>query len=276
MSKSLSELFDLESLSTNLYRGYHQDLGGGRIFGGQVLAQALAAAGRNCEKKVCHSLHAYFLRIGDLTMPLEYAVETMHEGRSFSNRRVVASQQGRPIFHLSCSFHSVEDGPEFQRQMPVVTAPEGLPPLGDATNQRVKMRSSEEMRIDIRPVPAAELISSQSGLSSKSWWLRMIDQLPDSPLFHQCALVYASDFGLLGTAREAHGVPFRQPGVFIASLDHAIWFHRDFRFSDWLLHSMECSNTAQGRGFARGQIFSSDGQLLASVVQEGLIRLPAE
>lgn len=275
MPRPLSELLDLQPCGENIFRGFNQTLGGGRVFGGQVIAQALAAAGQSCPGRPCHSLHAYFLRVGDLNTPIEYAVETLHAGRSFANCRVVASQQDRPIFHLAISFQSPEEGLDFQAPMPVVVDPEALPVLADMASQHGRQRSTEEMRIDIRPVPPSVPEGGEPGRSRKYWWLRMIDPLPDTLLLHQCALAYASDFGLLGTARETHGIGFRQPGVLVASLDHAIWFHRDFRCDDWLLHAMDCPNTAGGRGFARGQIFTRTGRLIASVAQEGLVRLSA-
>lgn len=283
MYKCLSELFGLEQREENLFRGQNQALGGGRVFGGQVIGQALAAAGQTVEGRRAHSLHAYFLRVGDLASPVDYAVERFRDGRSFSSRRVVALQGGRPICHLSASFQSAEEGLEYQVSMPPTLGPEGLPELADSgagrgghSPEAGRQRSTEEMRIEIRPVPPSREGVGEDGIGRKSWWLRVDDPLPEDSLLHQCVLAYASDFGLLGTARETHGIGFRQPGVLSASLDHSMWFHRDFRCGDWLLHVMDCPNTSQARGFARGQIFSRDGRLLASVAQEGVLRVRPE
>ncbi len=276
MTKPLSEMLDLEELGEQDFRGTNQPLGGGRVFGGQVISQALVAAGRTCPGRPCHSLHAYFLRVGAVTRPIDYAVESVHDGRSFSNRRVVARQQERPIFHLSASFQVPEAGLEFQSPMPRTIPPEGLTVLAEQEELRGRQRSTTEMRVEIRPVPSQVPADERSAPSSKCWWLRIIDPLPDSPLIHQSALAYATDFGLLGTAREAHGIGFRKPGVLVASLDHSLWFHRDFRCGDWMLYAMDCSSTALGRGFVRGQIFSRDGELLASVAQEGVIRVAGD
>lgn len=276
MSKPLSELFLLERVDDHLFRGDNQPLGGGRIFGGQLVSQALFAAGQTCSGWPSHSLHAYFLRAGNIKSPIDYAVEVLHDGRSFANRRVVASQHGCPIFHLSASFHSSEEGLDYQSCMPTVASPEGLAVLADLEDQGRRQRSTEEMRVEIRPVPLQSLTWDIKALAKKYWWIRLFDPLPDSSLIHQSALAYASDFGLLGTAREVHGIGFREPGFLTASLDHSIWFHRNFRCSDWMLYAMDCPGTADGRGFVRGQVFSREGELLASVTQEGVIRSQAE
>jgi len=274
MPGQLAELLELERQDDNLYRGYNRALGGGRVFGGQLIAQALAAAGRTVPARPAHSLHAYFLSVGDPAIPIDYQVERLRDGRSFALRRVIASQQGRPVLHLSASFQQAEEGLEFQVCCPAAPPPESLQELALAEPDRPsaagRQRSTVQMRVDIRPVPAAA--GAGGAVPGKLWWLRVIDELAGDPLLQQCALAYASDFGLLGTAREVHGIGFRAPGMLVASLDHAIWFHRPLRCDDWFLYAMDCPNTARGRGFARGQIFSRDGRLVASVAQEGLIR----
>lgn len=280
MQKRLPELFDLEQIDENLFRGQNQALGGGRVFGGQVIAQALAAAGRTTGGRPAHSLHAYFLRVGDLASPVDYAVERIRDGRSFSTRHIVASQNGRPIFNMSASFQFPEAGLEHQVVMPVVAGPEELEGVESGATQRAgggadrgRQRSSDEMRIEFRPVPRAVQTANGEHPACKYLWFRVVDSLPDSLLLHQCVLAYASDFGLLGTAREAHGIGFRQSNAVVASLDHAMWFHREFRIGDWMLHAMDSPITSNSRGFARGQIFSRDGKLVASVAQEGVIRV---
>ena len=273
MSKLLSKMFHLERLDSHLFRGNNQPLNGRRIFGGQLISQALFAAGITCHKWSSHSLHAYFLWAGDVSKPIDYMVESFHNGRNFSNRRVVASQQGRPILHLSASFHSAENGLEYQSSMPLVFPPDKLPVLAGLEKQGVRQRSTEEMRVEIRPTSLRSVSKESTTSASKYWWIRLIDPLPDSHLEHQSALAYASDFGLIGTAREIHGIGFRDPGFFTASLDHAIWFHREIRCDDWMLYAMNSTSTAVSRGFVNGQIFSRNGVLIASVAQEGLIRV---
>jgi acyl-CoA thioesterase-2 len=274
MSRPLSALLDLETLSPDHYRGQNQALGGNRIFGGQVVAQALIAAGRTVKGMVAHALHANFLRVGSPDNPVDYRVESLRDGRSFATRRVAAIQQKRCIFELTASFQVLEEGLEYQTAMPEVLGPEQL--AGDSApggpDSAMLKRSSETMRIEIRSTRLNSRAELGTPRGEKYWWIRAIDPLPDQRLLHQATLAYASDFGLIGTAREVHGLGFRQPGVLVASLDHALWFHRDFRFDDWLLYAMDCPNTAGARGFARGQFFRRDGLLLASVTQEGLIR----
>jgi acyl-CoA thioesterase-2 len=267
-------------MGEDLFLGYNQNLGGSRVFGGQVVAQALSAAGQTVAGRNAHSLHAYFLRVGNLAVPIEYRVERVRDGRSFSLRHIVASQSGRAIFNMFASFQVAENGLDHQCQVPEVACPEELAGIkssseerGGDVSPRSRQRSSDEMRIELLPVPHSEQTVDRTRRSSKYLWFRVLDSLPDSALMHQCALAYASDFGLLGTARESHGIGFRQSDVQVASLDHAMWFHRDFRCNDWLLHAMDCPSTSNTRGYARGQIFSRDGTLVASVAQEGMIRL---
>jgi acyl-CoA thioesterase-2 len=276
----LRRLLDLEELEQNLFRGRSQDLGFGNLFGGQVLGQAMAAATRTVEPaRRVHSLHAYFLRPGDPTRPIVYQVERMRDGRSFSTRNIDAIQHGRPICTLSCSFQIAEEG--FEHQSP---APTGVPPPDDLRSElemarELAERIPEPLRtkllcdkpIEIRPVDPMNPFAPEVRPPKRQSWLRAAGELPDDPTLHRCLLAYASDFGLVGTSLYPHGTTFWNPRMQVASLDHAMWFHRDLRMDRWLLHSMDSPNAAHARGLNRGA-FYQDGALVASVVQEGLIR----
>ncbi|MCH8506828.1 MAG: acyl-CoA thioesterase II [Ectothiorhodospiraceae bacterium] len=277
----LMTLLDLERLELNLFRGESRNLVGQRVFGGQVLGQALVAAGRTvAEERTAHSLHAYFLRAGDAEAPIIYEVERARDGGSFSTRRVVAIQHGRPIFNLSASFQITEDGPDHQASMPDVPGPDGLP-----TELELLARYKDEMPpgsesalealkpIEIKPIdPEHPLKPEPKPEALRHAWFRTAGKLPDDPLLHQALLAYASDFRLLGTALLPHGKTVYQGGTQMASLDHAMWFHRPLRMDDWLLYTMESPSASNARGFTRGRIYSRDGVLLSSVAQEGLIR----
>lgn len=269
---NLRDTLTLKPLEKDHYRGRNLLLGVGRIFGGQLVGQALMAAGLSCDNRSAHSLHCYFLHAGDPTLPVDYRVEPLRDGKTLATRQVSAWQNERKIFLLNASFLAADNSPEYQCDMPAVVGPEDLPDLRNSDIPGAeRQRATAEMRVEIRPVPLGE--PSVMNISrEKNWWLQLIDDLPDSPLFRQSALSYMSDFGLLGTAREIHGLGFRTPGLFIASLDHAVWFHRDFALTDWLLHAMECSSTGHSRGFVRGRIFRQSGELIASVAQEGIMR----
>jgi acyl-CoA thioesterase-2 len=253
---ALVDLLDLEPIEVNLFRGVSPDDHRQRVFGGQVAGQALVAAGRTVERGTVHSLHAYFLRPGDPLVPIVYEVDRIRDGRSFITRRVVAIQHGHAIFNLSASFHIDERGPEHQQPMPDVPDAESLP------------RPEHELpqAIDLRRAPA-------SGPGCARVWLRADGRLPDDPLLHACVAAYASDMTLLDTTLSAHGLGVGSaPDLMLASLDHAMWFHRPFRADEWLLYDQDSPVTCGARGFARGTIFTSDGRLVASVVQEGLVR----
>ncbi|HSN97236.1 MAG TPA: acyl-CoA thioesterase II [Candidatus Nanopelagicales bacterium] len=288
MSTVLTELVQqltLERLEENLFRGQSQDFGSGRVFGGQVLGQALSAAVRTVppERQV-HSLHAYFLRPGDARRPLVYDVDRVRDGGSFTTRRVVAIQGGNVIFVLSCSFQTVEPGFEHQDPMPEVPAPESLPTelelLASVANRLPKAlreRALAERPFEVRPIdPDHDLFLPAPRAPRRAAWLRASARLPDDPALHRYLLAYASDYAFITTALRPHGVTWMSPGMQVASLDHAMWFHRHFRVDEWLLYDMESPTAHGARGLVRGRIFSQDGRLVASTVQEGLIRQHAQ
>lgn len=287
MSKILSELVDqlaLERIEENLFRGQSQDLGWGAVFGGQVLGQALSAAVQTvpAERHV-HSLHAYFLRSGDVAKPIVYDVDRIRDGKSFTTRRVVAIQSGRPIFNLAASFQTQEPGLTHQDPMPDTPPPEALASddahfdnmvrTGNwrvpATRYRMRERPFElrtvhqlDDAVSPSPVPAQRRI-----------WMRTVDKLPDSPQLHAYLLAYASDYSFVTTALQPHGVTLYTPGMQVASIDHVMWFHQPFRVDDWLLYSIDSPSASGARGLVRGQIYTRDGRLVASTAQEGLMRM---
>ncbi|HEY5623650.1 MAG TPA: acyl-CoA thioesterase II [Gammaproteobacteria bacterium] len=276
----LVSLLELEQVENRIFRGQSRDIGSPRVFGGQVLGQALTAAYHTIEGRIAHSLHAYFLRPGDVKAPIVYDVDIARDGRSFSNRRVVAIQHGRPIFNLAASFQIPEDGLEHQAAMPDVPGPDELHDMS-ATPEEMLREVPEKMRrfltrkrpFEVRPVEPVSLLSLEPSDPLRHVWLRAVDKLPEDQELHQNLLAYMSDFQLIGTATLPHGIHFSEGGVQMASLDHAMWFHRPFRVDDWLLYSMESPNAASARGFALGQFFDIDGKLVASAAQEGLVRL---
>ncbi len=278
--EDLINLLKLERIEDNIFRGESRDIGSAQVFGGQVLGQALSAAHHTVEDRVAHSLHAYFLRRGDMTAPIIYEVDRARDGGSFSVRRVVAIQHGRPIFNLGASFHSPEEGLEHQAQMPEVPGPDGLE---DVTNIKAEVlaRVPEKMRrfltvkrpFEFRPVRPINFEKPECLLPEKHIWIRAVDKLPDEYSLHQNLLAYVSDYELLGTSTLPHGLLFGRGMVQMASLDHALWFHRDVRIDDWLLYAFDSPNASGARGFARGQFFSRDGVLVASAAQEGLVRV---
>ncbi|HKG95216.1 MAG TPA: acyl-CoA thioesterase II [Gemmatimonadaceae bacterium] len=281
---ALLELLDLEPLEVNIYRGRNRDIGTGRVFGGQVLAQALVAARRTVdEPREAHSMHGYFILPGDLQAPIVYFVDRLRDGASFSTRRVTAIQHGRAIFNLSASFHVAESGPEHQAAMPEVPPPESLAPeialireIADRIPAPLRDLLTQDRPIDFRPVAPLDFFHPEPRPPARHVWLRAGDQphhLPDDALTHQAVLAYASDYGLLGTALQPHGLAFRTPGLQVATLDHAMWMHRPFRADDWLLYAMDSPAAAAARGFTRGAFYTRDGQLVASVAQEGLMRM---
>jgi len=276
----LITLLKLERIEENIFRGDSRDIGSAQVFGGQVLGQALSAAQHTVEGRVAHSLHAYFLRRGDMDAPIVYEVDRARDGGSFSMRRVVAIQHGRPLFNLAVSFQNPEPGLSHQAQKPDVPGPDGLRDLADIACEYVdklpeKLRRfmTDKRPFEFRPVEAPSIGVTDPRPPVKHVWIRSVDKLPDDHALHQNLLAYVSDFELLGTATLPHGLPFGQGKVIMASLDHALWFHREFRVDEWLLYAMDSPNAHGARGLARGQLFTADGRLVASTSQEGLIRV---
>jgi len=281
--EDLLRLLHLERIEDNFYRGESRDIGSAQVFGGQVVGQALSAAQHTVEGRRAHSLHAYFLRRGDMGSPIIYEVDRSRDGGSFSVRRVVAIQHGRPIFNLAVSFQEPEEGLEHQAEMPDVPGPDGLQDVTEVppeTLTRVpeKMRRylTDQRPFEFRPVRPMNFLQPEKLPPVKHVWIRAVDQLPDEPSLHQNLLAYVSDYELLGTSTLPHALPFGQGRVLMASLDHALWFHRNLRVDQWLLYSFDSPNASGARGFARGQFFTEDGCLVASTAQEGLVRLVSE
>ena len=282
MSRALEQLLsilDLETLEKNLYRGLSPQAGWQRVFGGQVIGQALVAASRTLEGRLAHSLHAYFLRAGDPSVPIIYNVDRIRDGGSFTTRRVVAVQHGQAIFSMAASFHKEETGLEHQIKMPEVPPPESLPSeaelkacLIDRVPPQVKAYWERERPIEIRPVDLSRYLTPGNHAPSQHVWIRPTGELPDDQSLHQCVLAYASDFTLLDTALIAHGRFVFDPRLMLASLDHALWFHRKLRADEWLLYAQDSPISGAGRGFCRGMLFARDGKLVASTAQEGLLR----
>jgi len=279
----LHDLLDhltLEPLREDRFRGESRSLGGKSVFGGQVLGQALLAADATVEGRLAHSLHAYFLLAGDPTAPIVYEVERIRDGRSFATRRVVAVQHGRPIFNMAVSFQVAEEGLDHHAPMPDVPGPEGLlsgselhRQIADHLPESHREALTAERPIEMRPVQPRDLLNPERRPPQRQVWLRTVGTLPDEPALHQAMLAYASDFTLLATALFPHGLSFFNPEVQAVSLDHAMWFHRPFRMDEWLLYAMDSPSASAGRGLGRGSIFTRDGRLVASVAQEGVIRL---
>jgi acyl-CoA thioesterase-2 len=276
----LLQLLELERIEDNIFRGESRDVGSDRVFGGQVLGQALSAASYTAGAREVHSLHAYFLLPGDVNAPVVYEVDIARDGKSFSTRRVVAIQHGRPIFNMAASFQSPERGLEHAAPMPGVPSPEGLLDVREVAPEILakvpdKMRRFliGERAFELRPVEPVHLISPPKQEPRRHVWLKTVDKIPDAAGLHRNLLAYVSDFHLVTTATLPHGVHFAEGNVQIATLDHAMWFHQPFRVDDWLLYSMESPSASGGRGFALGRLFSRDGRLVASTAQEGVIRV---
>ncbi|ATR84854.1 acyl-CoA thioesterase II [Pseudomonas sp. FFUP_PS_473] len=276
----LVDLLSLEAIEENLFRGRSQDLGFRQLYGGQVLGQSLSAATQTVEEaRHVHSLHGYFLRPGDASMPVVYSVDRVRDGGSFSTRRVTAIQKGQPIFTCSASFQYDEEGFEHQAQMPDVVGPENLPSEVEIA-ERMAEHIPEQLRekllcakpIEVRPVTEKDPFNPQPGDPIKYAWFRADGNLADSPALHKYILAYASDFGLLTTSLMPHGKSVWHKDMQLASLDHALWFHGNLRADDWLLYAMDSPWAGNARGFSRGNIFNRAGQLVASSCQEGLIR----
>ncbi|MBW3535846.1 MAG: acyl-CoA thioesterase II [Gemmatimonadetes bacterium] len=276
----LVALLELEALEHNIYRGHSRDIGSGRIFGGQVLAQALVAAARTVdEDRPIHSMHGYFILPGDLEVPVVYFVDRLRDGRSFTTRRVTGIQHGAAIFNMAASFHRHEAGPEHQVPMPDVPPPEDLRSELDLIRERadeipedVRHVLTQDRPLDIRPVEGADPFASGAREPRRHLWIRAVGPVGDDPMHHQAVLAYASDYGLLGAALQRHGLTVRSPGIMVASLDHAVWLHRPFRVDEWLLYVIESPAAAGARAFARGAFYTRSGVLVASVAQEGLMR----
>jgi acyl-CoA thioesterase-2 len=285
MDQTLSALvrqLDLEPLEVNLFRGQSRDLGQPRVYGGQVISQALVAAERTVEARAPHSLHAYFLLPGDVNAPIVYQVDRIRDGRSFSARRVQAIQHGRPILSGIASFQAREPGLEHAVPMPDVPPPESLASFPELVERwlvesaPVPARIAEAMRmpgaIEFRPIAPQNPLRRGQGESGQAAWFRAVDRLPDDPALHRWILAYASDSMLIGAALRPHGRSWWQPDMIVASIDHALWFHRDARVDEWLLYVMDSPSAQSARGLARGLVFDRGGRLVASVAQEGLMR----
>jgi acyl-CoA thioesterase-2 len=279
ITKDLISHLTLERLEENLYRGESRDIGSPNVYGGQVLAQALFAASQTVEGRDAHSLHAYFLRPGDKKKPVVYEVDRIRDGGSYTTRRVVAIQRGKPIFNMSASFKTREEGLEHQCEMPDVPGPDGLLNMTELGEQALadipeKLERFLQWKrpIELRPVEPTHPLHPEPVPPFRDIWLKAKGALPDDPVLHKVILAYTSDYSLLGTALLPHGLTFTQGTIRAASLDHAMWFHRDFRMDEWLLYSMDSPSTSHGRGFSRGNLFTRDGVLVASVTQEGMIR----
>ena len=277
----LLSLLELEPLEVNIYRGTNRDLGTGRVFGGQVFAQALVAARRTVdEPREAHSVHGYFLREGDLRAPIVYFVDRPRDGGSFTSRRVSAIQHGETIFHLSASFHKTEGGLEHQARMPEVPPPEQLEPELDLLRARadhlpahIRTVLTQDRPLDLRAVRPIDPLNHEPGEPLRQVWFKTVSALPDEPILHQAILAYASDYGFLPTALLPHEVSYRDPRLMIASLDHSLWMHRPFRADEWLLYTNDSPSAAGARAFVHGSVFTRDGTLVATVAQEGLIRI---
>ncbi len=277
---TLLQTLDLEQLEVNLFRGRSPQVGWQRVFGGQVVGQALVAAARTVEGLPVHSLHANFLRAGDPLVPIIYNVDRIRDGRSYVTRRVVAVQHGAAIYAMSASFHRPEDGFEHQVAMPEVPMPDDLPGEDDMRAQfldraplAVRRYWERDRPLELRPVDFRHYVTRERLPPRQNVWLRARGVLPDDPEIHSAVLAYASDMTLLDTALFAHGRSVFDPDMQLASLDHAIWFHRPFRADEWLLYSQDSPSASGGRGFTRGSLFSSAGVLVASTAQEGVTRM---
>ncbi|UWR24320.1 acyl-CoA thioesterase II [Sulfitobacter sp. S190] len=283
-AEQLLKLLDIEQLEVDLFRG----IGSGgetstRIFGGHVIAQALMAAYRTVPDRLCHSLHAYFIRPGDPAIPVIYQVDRARDGGSFTTRRVVAIQHGKQIFNLSASFHIDEDGFEHQHPMPDVGAPEDWPDRPelraaqvDKIPEQYRADFLRERPIELREIAPRDFFTPDKASDSNHLWFRMDGATGQGAQMQHCLLAYASDMNLLGSSLRPHGLTWFQGRVMSASLDHAMWFHAPINFADWHLYDLDAPWTGGARGFNRGKIFNQNGQLVASVAQEGLMRLLAK
>ena len=278
--QELLKILDIEPLEVNLFRGRSPQVGWQRVFGGQVIGQALVAACRTVEGRLAHSMHAYFLLPGDPKVPIIYDVERTRDGKSFTTRLVKAIQHGQPIFTMSVSFHNNESGFDHQAKMPDVPFPEDLPSEAEVRERILPMMPDpvrkyyeRERPIELRPVEFSRYRGQKFEDGRFNVWIRTTGRLPDDPAIHQCVLSYASDMTLLDTALVPHGRTLFEKDFMAASLDHALWLHRPFRADEWMLYSQDSPNLHGSRGLSRGLIYRQDGTLVASVMQEGLVRL---
>jgi acyl-CoA thioesterase-2 len=277
--QDLLTLLDLEQLEVNMFRGRSPETTWQRVFGGQVIGQALVAAYRTVEDRPPHSLHAYFLLPGDPKVPLIYEVDRLRDGKSFSTRRVIAIQHGQPIFSMAVSFHIDEEGFEHQAKMPEVPRPDALPSEAEIKQNFLRMMPDpvrryyeRERPIELRPVEFERYLGKKFDDARFNVWIRA-GQLPDDPAIHRCVLAYASDMTLLDSSLLPHGHSVFEKEIMAASLDHALWIHRPFRADEWLLYAQDSPNMHGARGLSRGLIFTESGKLVASVAQEGLVRV---
>ncbi len=276
---SITERLELERIDRDLFRGFSPDDGRPRVFGGQVAAQALVAAVRTIDERPVHSLHSYFLRPGDPKVPIIYEVDRVREGRSFQTRRVVAIQNGEAIFIMAASFQSPESGLDHQEPMPRAAPAESVPSMRELIRRRAEtdpfFERFEKMEIllrihDLNPI---DIEDPKPRTDPHLVWWKSEERLPDDPLLHQCVLTYASDYTLLDAAIARHGRTWFMPDMMVASIDHAIWFHRPLRADAWLLYVTDSPSASGGRGLSFGRIYQEDGTLVASVAQEGLMRI---
>jgi acyl-CoA thioesterase II len=279
----LLQLLELEQLEVNMFRGESRDIGAPQVFGGQVLGQALSAAAATVEGRMVHSLHAYFLRRGDCNAPIVYEVDRSLDGNHFSNRRIVAIQHGQQIFNMTASFQVAESGFDHQDPMPQVPLPETLPESSGPPRQmlerlpeRVRRFFEQPRPFEFRAVQPIDFLNPRREAPAREIWFRAVARLPDEEMLHRRLLAYVSDFFLLDTATLPHGTSFLRPTIVMASIDHAMWFHRSLRVDDWLLYAMDSPSASGARGFSRASIFARDGRLVASAAQEGLMRMRKE
>jgi acyl-CoA thioesterase-2 len=277
-------VLELEPLEVNLFRGQSQDIGSPQVFGGQVLGQALRAASATvAAERMVHSLHAYFLRRGDCTAPIVYNVDRSRDGKSFSSRRVVAIQHGEQIFNMAASFQAEEAGFDHQIRMPEVPPPEDLPDaiaplrallakMPQKLPERVRRFMESPRPFEFRAVQELHYLQPRKAPPMREVWFRAVGRLPDEQMLHRCLLAYVSDFFLLDTSTLPHGTTFLSPKLIMASIDHAMWFHRPLRVDEWLLYALDSPSASGARGFARASVFAADGRLVASTAQEGLVR----
>lgn len=279
VTRKLVGLLDVAPLGDDHFTGESDDLGFPNVFGGQVLGQALMAASRTVQQRQAHSMHAYFLRPGNPRRGIDYEVQRVRDGGTFTVRRIIARQDDREILTAMVSFQVAEEGFEHQHDYPGTPDPEGLisehelrQKMGSMIPEERRENMLRERAIDIRPVSPMDPLEPEPRPPHKQNWFRAKGTLPDDSVLHRAMLVYASDFGLLTTSMYPHGLGLSTPGMQVASLDHAIWFHRPLRMDDWLLYDMDSPSASSGRGMNRGSVFSRDGSLVASVAQEALIR----
>jgi acyl-CoA thioesterase-2 len=276
----LIKVMTLERLEKDLFRGESRDIGSPQVFGGQVLGQALVAASATVDNRIVHSLHAYFLRRGDFNAPIVYEVDRARDGNHFSTRRVVAIQHGAQIFNMSASFQADESGLDHQLVMPSVPPPDDLPELWSYFRDvlhhlppGLRRVVDQKRPFEFRPTQPPRIIDPEKTTPSRHIWFRAVAPLPDDEVLHRCLLAYVSDFYLLDTALMPHGMSMARENLVVASIDHAMWFHRRLRVDEWLLYSTDSPSASGARGFTRGSVFAQDGRLVASTSQEGLLRV---